>query len=76
MSIVAVKGKGYFIGSQCKSGYNVVRRYKKAEESCDKTDVFEWLGAFKTETAANKYIKVNKLKDTVEIIEYKKPKTP
>jgi len=76
MSTVAVKGKGYFTGSQCKAGYNVVRRYQRADEPCDKTDVFEWLGAFKTEAAANKYIKANNLKDTTEIIEYKKPKTP
>ena len=75
MSIVAVKGKGYFIGSQCKSGFNVARRHQREEEPCDDLDVFEWLGSFKTESAANKYIKANKLTDTYEIIEYKKPKT-
>jgi hypothetical protein len=75
MTIVAIKGKGAFIGSQCKTGYNVSRRYQRGDEPCDTQDVFEWVGSFKTQSSASKFIKTNKFNDRLEIIEYKKPKT-
>ena len=71
MSIVAIKGMGALIGNLCKSGQNVVRRHKRGGEPCDDSDVFEWLGSFKTKASANKFIKSCKMSDNLEIIEYK-----
>ena len=76
MAIVALRGLGAF-RQTLKKGYSVCHRFVRGEELNDVNDIFSVVAHFRTESAAEKYLKkMGGTRDNHEIISFKVDEEP